>query len=145
MGFVLELQQPLLGLPVDIHVDEHRAGVVLLAHLQIVQQAAPLQTAGTDGGEVHQADALLLAAQLAADVQVEGQRLLNLRLHERLLDRDPLQFGGEGGVAAVVAPVGIQNAELRLARIATLAAEVAHHLAQVVGIHRQTVPLAIGL
>ena len=100
---------------------------------------------GWFGGQVHQADALLLAAQFAADAQVERERLLDVAPHERLLDRDILEVGREGGVAAVVAPVGIENPEFGFIGVAALAAEVVDHLAQVVGVHRQAVALAVGL
>ena len=142
---VLELQQPPFrpAVHVNIHVD--RAGVVLLRDLQIVQQPLLLQVAGSDRRHVHQADALVLAAQFAADPQVQGQRILDLLLHERLLDRNPFEFGREGRMAAVVAPVGIQNAQLRLEGIAPLPAEVFHHFVEVVGIHRQSHPLAVRL
>ena len=144
MGFVLELQEPLLGRPVDIDIDVYRAGVVLVAHFQVVQQPFLAQVAGADGRHVHQADALVLAAQFAADAQVEGQRILDLVLCERLLDRDALQLGGEGRMAAVVTPIGVEDAQLGLVGVAPLGTEIFHHLAQVVGIHRQPVPLAAG-
>ena len=86
----------------------------------------------------------MLAPQFAADAQVEGQRILDLVLYERFLDRDALQLGGEGRMAAVVAPIGVEDAQLGLIGIAPLGTEIFHHLAQVVGIHRQPVPLAAG-
>ena len=142
---VLELQEPLLGLPVHIDIDIDRAGVVLLRNLQIVQQPLLAEVACADRRDVHQADALVLAAQLAADPQVEGQRILDLLLDEGLLDGDALQLGREGRMAAVVAPVGIEDAQLGFIGIAPLPAEVAHHLAQVVGIHRQPLRGAVAL
>ncbi len=48
-------------------------------------------------------------------------------------------------MAAVVAPVGIEDAQFGLVGIAPLRAEVLHHLAQVVGIHGQPHALAAGL
>ena len=50
VGLVLELEKPFLLLPVHIHIDEHRAGVVLLALLHVVQQAFVAQVARTDSG-----------------------------------------------------------------------------------------------
>ena len=87
----------------------------------------------------------MLTAQLAADAQVQRQRILDLRLGERLLDGDALQFGREGRVAAVVAPIGVENAQFGLIGIAALGAEILHHLAQVVVVHRQPHPLAVRL
>ena len=135
--FVLELQEPLLGPPVHVHIDVDRAGVVLLRDLQIVQQPPLAQVARADRGDVHQADALVLAPQLAADAQVQRQRILDLLPHEGLLDGDALQLGRKGRMTAVVAPVGVQNPQLGLIGIAAFRTKVLHHLAQVVGIHRQ--------
>lgn len=81
----------------------------------------------------------MLAAQFAADAQVERQRALDLLPDERLLDGDSLEFGGEGRMAAMVAPIGVEDPQLGLIGIAPLGAEVGHHLAQVVGIHCQAV------
>ena len=145
VGFVLELQQPLLGPPVDIDVDIDRAGVVLLRDLQIVQQAFLPEVARADGRHIHQAEALVLTAQFAADTQVQRQRIFDLLLGERLLDGDALQLGREGRVAAVVAPVSVEDAQLGFVGIAPLRTEVFHHLAQVVGVHRQTHRLAVRL
>ena len=145
MGFVLELQEPFLGLPIDIHVDIDRAGVVLLRDLHVVQQPLLLQVAGADRRHVHQAKALVLAAQFAADAQVERQRIFDLLLDERFLDGDALQLGREGRVAAMVAPIGVEDAQFGFIGIAALGAEVFHHLAQVVVVHRQPHLLAVGL
>ena len=71
MGFVLELQEPFLGPAIDVHIDENAACVVLLAHLQVIEQSLAAQVTGTDGRQVHQADALALAPQFAADFQVK--------------------------------------------------------------------------
>ena len=71
MGFVLELQEPFLGPVIDVHIDENAACVVLLAHLQVVEQSLAAQVTGTDRRQVHQADALALAPQFAADFQVK--------------------------------------------------------------------------
>lgn len=145
MGFVLELQEPFLGPVIDVHIDENAACVVLLAHLQVVEQSLAAQVTGTDGRQVHQADALALAPQFAADFQVKRQRAFDLVFHERLLDRNVLQLGREGRMTAMVAPVRIENPQLGFERIATLSPEIFDHFAQVVGIHRQTVLLAVGI
>ena len=145
MGFILELQEPLLGLSVDVDVDIDRAGVVLFRDLHVVQHPLLLEVAGADRRHVHQAETLVFASQFAADAQVQGQRVLDLLLGERLLDGDALQFGREGRVAAVVAPIGIEDAQFGFIGVASLGAEVFHHLTQVVVVHRQPHPLATGL
>ena len=45
-------------------------------------------------------------------------------------------------MAAVVAPIGVQDAELSLRRVPAFPAEVVHHFAEVVRIHSQAVALA---
>ncbi len=86
----------------------------------------------------------MLAPQLAADIEVERQRILYLALEERLLDGDAGKLGGKGRMAAMVAPISIEDAQLGLERIAPLLAEVTHDLAQVVGAHGQTIVLTAG-
>ncbi len=135
---VLEHQQPLLGLPVHIDIYEYAAGVVLLADLQVVQQAFLPEILGTDRGHIHQIEAFLLAAGLGTHLQVEVQSAVDVLLDEGLLHIDALQLGREGGVAAVVAPVGVQNPQFGLVGVAAFLGEVLHHLGEVVGIHRQT-------
>ena len=49
-----------------------------------------------------------------------AQRVLNRGGNGALLHGDLLQMGGEGGVAAVVAPVSIDDAQLRNSRVAVL-------------------------
>ena len=141
---VLELQQPLFGLPVHVDVDEDRAGVVLLAHFQIVQLADFAQVTGADRGQIHQAEGFFVAAQFAADLMIQLQRLLQLGSHERLVDPNRGQHRRKGRMAAMVAPIGIQNPQFRLVGIAPLGPEIVHHLAQVVGVHRQPHLRAIG-
>lgn len=141
----LEVSEENNACSVYIDVDVDRAGVVLLRDLQIVQQAFLPEVARADGRHIHQAEALVLTPQFAADTQVQRQRIFDLLLDERLLDGDALQLGREGRVAAVVAPVSVEDAQLGFVGIAPLRTEVFHHLAQVVGVHRQTHRLAVRL
>ena len=141
----LEVSEENNACSVYIDVDVDRAGVVLLRDLQIVQQAFLPEVARADGRHIHQAEALVLTAQFAADTQVQRQRIFDLLLDERLLDGDALQLSREGRVAAVVAPVSVEDAQLGFVGIAPLRTEVFHHLAQVVGVHRQTHRLAVRL
>ena len=136
MGLVLELEEPLLRLPVHIDIHENAAGVVLFAHLQVVQLALLAQPAGADGRELHQAAGLVPAAE------VRPHRGFQFGLDEGLVHRDLLQHGGEGGVTAVVAPVGVQDTEFRLGGVPAFGLEVLHDLAEVVRVHRQAVALA---
>ena len=113
------------------------AGVVLLAHLHVVQLARLPQVACADRGHVHQVQPLLLAAEFRPHLQVEVQGPVDVFLDKGVLDADALQFGGEGGMAAVVAPVGVQDPQFGLVGVAPFAGEVVHHFLQVCGAHRQ--------
>ena len=141
---VLELQQPLLRAGGGIDVHEDAAGVVLAAHLEVVQETLRTQVTGAHGRHFHEAEALLAAAYLPAGVLEQFYGCVDVRLDEGLVHGVRKEFRVEGGVSAVVAPVGVKDAQLRLGGVAALAAEPAHHLAEVVGVHRQSVCLAEG-
>ena len=137
VGLVLELQQPAFCLAVHVKVHIYGAGVVLLALLQVLQLAVGLEPAGADGSQVHQMQGLLVAAKFVAHVMPEVQCLAYVVGHGRILHLDVLQAGGEGGVAAMVAPVCIEYSYFCLLRVAPLGSEVFHGLHQVVGAHGQ--------
>ena len=107
---VLELEEPLLLHAVHVDIDVDAAGVVLLALLEIVELAVRAQPACADGGELHEAEALILSSELFPHVSEHLQAVLELTLHEGLVHSDLLKLGSEGGMAAVVAPVSIQDA-----------------------------------
>ena len=140
---VLEHQQPAFDRPVFIHVDEDAAGVVLFADLQVVQFALLSQVPGPDRGYVHEVQALLLAAKFLAQFQIEVERLLDVFLDKGLFDPDLLQFGHEGGMAAVVAPIGVQNPQFGLVRVPAFFPKVVHYFPEIVRIHGQLLCFAI--
>ena len=144
MCLVLELEQPLLHFSVYIHVHEDAAGVVFLALLQVFQLALEAEPAGAQGGQFHQAEGFPLPAQVLPHLSGELQGTFQLGLHKAFFHRNFLNLRGKGGVAAMVAPVGIQDAEFRFRRIPALFPEVLHHLAEVVDIHSQAVLFAEG-
>ena len=84
--------------------------------LKVVQKTLLLQIPGAYGRQFHQAQAPVLAAELDAYAPELAELRLKLSAQERIFDADFLKLGGEGGVAAMVAPVGVQYAELRLGR-----------------------------
>ena len=137
VGFVLELKQPFLFLAVHIHIHEDAAGVVLLTHFHIVQFPLLTQIPGSDGRQFHQTQALALASERLADVVEGAQLAFQLFFEERIVDFYFGQFRGKGGVAAVVAPVGVEDAEFRFGRYAALFREVFHHFPEIVRVHRQ--------
>ena len=145
MGFVLELQEPLLLLSLDIDIDKDGASVVLLAHLHIVQLANLTQVATANSCQLHQAQRLLLTTELLAHHAELCQCGFVLALHKRVVNLYLLNLGGEGGVTAVVAPIGVEDSQLGLRRVAMLTAEVLHNATQVICIHRQAIRLAVWL
>ncbi len=138
VGLVLELEQPFLRLAVHIHVDVDGAGVVLLALLQVVKPSVGTQPAGADGGEVHQAERFLLTAKFAAHLFPHREGLLQLIADEGILHGDIGKKRGECCVTAMVAPICVEDAELRLVGVAALGLEIVHHLHEVVSIHGET-------
>ncbi len=117
---VLKEEQPVLvgAIHIDSHLDG--AGVDLLRLVQASELAGLLEILGADGTHVHQADGLLVAAQLVAHLEIAVKGLL----HGGVIDRDVGEHGAKGGVAAVVRPVGVDHADLGDGRVALLAAEV---------------------
>ena len=120
MGLVLEQEQPVLVLAVHVALDLDGAGVDLVALVEVGQDAALLEGLCADGGHVHQAAGLFGAAGLLPQGHIPVKRLL----HHGVVDLDIVQDGAEGGVAAVVRPVGVDEADLGDGGIPVLALEV---------------------
>ncbi|VWL96079.1 Uncharacterised protein [Collinsella intestinalis] len=120
VGLVLEEEQPVLVLAVDVDGHLDGAGVDLLGLIEVGEDPLLLKPLGADGAHVHEADGLLVAAELVAHlhVTVEGG------LDGGVVDLDVLEVGAEGGVAAVVGPVGVDHANLGDGGVAVLILEV---------------------
>ena len=145
VGFVLEHEQPFLEAAVhfDIHIDA--AGIVFLADFHVVEFADAAEISSADGGHVHEVQALAFAAKFLAESEVEFQCSVDFLLGEGVLDPVFLEFRGECGVAAMVAPICIEDPELGLVGLAAFFGEVLDHFSEVVGIHCQTHLAAICL
>ena len=120
VGLVLKQEQPVLVLAVDIDLHLDGAGVDLLGLVDIGHDAGLLKVLGADGAHVHEADGLGVAAEFVAHLHVAVEGLL----HHGVVDRHVVQDGAEGGVAAVVGPVGVDHADLGDGGVAVLIAEV---------------------
>ena len=120
VGLVLEQEQPVLILTVHIALDLDGAGVDLVGLVQIFQDALLLQLLGTDGGKIHHAAGLVLPAQIGAHGHVAVKGLL----HHGIVDLHIVQNGAEGGVAAVIGPVGVDHLDLGDGGVAVLRAEI---------------------
>ena len=88
------------------------AGVDLLALVQFRQQAPLFQDLRADGGNVHQGLRPLGGLFLAVDFHPCGQIPLVGSLNGRVVDLHLVDVGGEGGVAAVVGPIGVYHPDL---------------------------------
>ena len=121
MGFVFELQQPRAGFTVFVHVHVNGAGVDFRRDFHVLQAAGGAAVFGIDGGEFHQgvgASSRSLAIDgftLGAVVGVVGSQCL---AEGAVREADVVQLGSEGGVAAVIRPVGVEDADFRFAGIA---------------------------
>ena len=133
MGLVLKEEEPVLILAVHIALDLDGAGVDLLGFVQILEDALLLQLLGTDGGKIHHAAGLLLTAQVGTHGHVAVKRCL----HHGIVDLDIIQNGAEGGVAAMIGPVGVDHLDLGDGGVAVLRAEVLLAELDIAQIHGQ--------
>ena len=115
------------------------AGVDLLALVQLGQQAALFQGLGTDGSHIHQGAGTLGSLLLPIHFHPGVQIPLVGRGDLGIVNGDLVQMGGEGGVAAVVGPVGVHHADLGDGGIPLLLVpEVSLQELQVIQVHGQT-------
>ena len=119
-GLVLEEEEPVLVLAVNVHGDLDGAGVDLLGLVETGELARVREPLGSNRAHVHEGHGTLVAAELVAHRQIAVKGLL----HRGVVDRDVGEHGAEGGVTAVVGPVGVDDADLRDGGVAALAAEV---------------------
>ena len=133
VGLVLKEEEPVLILAVHIALDLDGAGVDLLGFVQILEDALLLQLLGTDGGKIHHAAGLLLTAQVGTHGHVAVKRCL----HHGIVDLDIIQNGAEGGVAAMIGPVGVDHLDLGDGGVAVLRAEVLLAELDIAQIHGQ--------
>ena len=139
VGLVLEHEQPVLVVAVHERLDLDGAGVDLLGLIDILQIAALFEHLGGDGTHVHQRDRALCGLLLAVDLDARGHVAVEGVLNHLVLELYVVDLGEEGGVAAVVGPVGVDHADLGDGRVALFGvAEVGLEELEVVEIHRQT-------
>ena len=120
VSLVLKQEQPVLVLAIDIDLHLDGAGVDLLGLIDIGHDAGLLEVLGADGAHVHETDGLGVATELVAHLHVAVEGLL----YHGVVDRHVIQDGAEGGVTAVVGPIGVDHADLGDGGVAVLIAEV---------------------
>ena len=133
VGLILEEEEPVLVLAVDIALDLDGAGVDLLRLIEVLQDTLLFQLLGTDGGKIHNAAGLVLAAK----VGTHGHVAVKCFLHHGIVDLDVVQNGAEGGMAAVIGPVGVDHLDLSNGRVALLRAEILLTKLDVTEVHRK--------
>ena len=119
VGLVFEEQQPGLVALLGLHLDFDGAGVDLLRLVKAGQGPLLFKGARRDGGKVHQADRLC-HAEGRSGLQV----VLIGSLQQGVFKGDLVNHGAEGGVPAVVGPVGVNHAQLGQRGVAALFGEV---------------------
>ena len=149
VGFVLKQQQPGLGHAVHGHVHLDGAGVDFLGLVQLVKLSVCPQVLDSDGSQIHQADGLVLPAQSGAG----GDVLLIGLFQQGVFKADAVDDGSEGGVAAVIGPVGVDHADLGDGGVPVLGDEIGLAEGDIVQVHgkavvcdevRQTLPVQLG-
>ena len=115
VGFVFKVDQPLFFHSVHIHRNHDAAGIDFLGLFLILQFPFRFQFSHGHQGQIHQADKLIFSS---FEDFFPIRQILLIRSDDGLLvvaflEIHLRQFCGEGGVAAVIGPVGIQHADLR--------------------------------
>lgn len=105
---ILEQEQPVLLFAVNVDLTLYRAGINFVGLVEPLKATMCAQVLGTNGAHVHQAYRLMLAAQLRA----HGEILLECELHRFVVDLDVGKFGAECGMATMIGPVRVNNADL---------------------------------
>ena len=138
VGLVLEHEQPVLVVTVYECLYLDGAGVDLLGLVDVLKVAALLEYLGRDGTHVHQRDRTLCGLFFAVDLDTCRHVAVEGVLNHLILELYVVDLGEEGGVAAVVGPVGIDHAHLSDGGVALFGvAEVSLEELEVVQIHRK--------
>ena len=120
VGLVFEHQQPVLLLAVHLGGNVDRAGVDLLALVELGEKAAFLERLSADGRDVHERLGALGGPLEAVDFLARGEVAVIRILDGGILDADLIQMRRERRVAAVIGPVGVDDAHLGHGGVAVL-------------------------
>ena len=144
MGLILEHDEPVFFFPVNgrFHVDG--AGVDLFRFIQVLHEPLLFQIFCADGGHVHEADGLVpVTIDFFAHAQVFVEGLLDQTAVGAVLKGDFFDLRVEGGVPAVVGPVGVDDLQFCYCRIPVFLLEVFLHEGQVFVTHGKALGLAV--
>ena len=109
VGLILEIHKPLFLFAVHLHRDNNRAGIDLIGLFLIRKLALSLQTLCSDKSDVHQADELIIAVLIEnlEAILIIMKCIFDWLPIESLIEFYRGKLCGEGGMTAMVRPVGI--------------------------------------
>jgi len=108
VGLVLEEVEPVLVGAVHVDLNLDGAGVDLLRLVEVLEYVLCLEPLGADRTHVHEGDRAVVAAELVAHLEI----LLEGRRNDGVVYLQVLEVGAEGGMAAVVRPIGVDHPDL---------------------------------
>ena len=136
MRFILEHQKPVLLLAVHHGGHMDGAGVDLLALVELEEQPAGFERLCADGRNIHERLRALGSPLRAVDLLARSKIARIGTLDGVIIDTDLVKVCGEGRVAAVVGPVGVDHAQLGHGGVAALGlAEIVLQRLEVGDIH----------
>ena len=138
--FVFEHHKPRLLFAVDINIHYDACRVDFFALFEIGKLARLAQSAHTDKRNVHQTDVLsaLGKLQLFALVEIFLPSGFGGRVEFAVVDFYVFEMGKERGVAAVVAPIGVEHSDFGHRRVALFGlCEIVAAESQVLNRHRK--------
>ena len=122
VGFILEINQPLLGLPVDFDRNYDGAGIDLVRFLLILKFSFFFQLSHSHQRQIHKTDELIISSFenlfMVSYVLLIG--FLNGCAIISVFEFYILKLRREGGMTAVIGPIRIQHADLGHGRITVL-------------------------
>ena len=134
VGFVLEEKEPGLFLSVRLNLDFDGAGVDLLGLVELRELSGLFEVSYGEGRYVHKADGLR-----PPELFSRGDIVVVCALEKLVLELHAVDGGVEGGVAAMVGPVGVDHLDFGDGGLATLGFEVLLAEGAVVRVHGETV------
>ncbi len=141
VGFIFEEEQPGLGLAVNVGADVDAAGVDFLALVHPGEPPLCRKALGPDDREVHQSFRFVFArVELFAQFFIQLIRFFCAFI----LNLGAVDVGGKGGVAAMVAPVGVYHTQLGKGGVAVFLLEIGLAKSEVVLVHGKAILLAEG-
>ncbi len=117
---VLEVDEPLFLYPINGDRHYYRASIDLITGFLVVEVAHLLQAFACQGSNIHQAYEFVIASDILLLVvsQILPESTFDERTVETVVEMDVLQLGGKSGMAAMIAPIGVQHTYFGHRRVA---------------------------